>query len=255
MNLNAIDRAVSQLMWDVRAQTLDRMQESYQVDLKSSYKDLVTTVDKENEQFIDQELRRIDPAGRILSEEGFGDQVRDLAGHVWIVDPLDGTMNFVMQHRNFYIMVALYVEGQPTLGYIMDVVSGDLYHGGPEQGVQINDRELHAPANNGLADSLVVLNSSLILNNGHNLREVAQQSRGLRMYGAAGMEITYVLTGRLGAYLSYLHPWDLAAGAVLAAAVGLVIKPIDAASLNVLTSNLVLIATKHAAEDVLALVN
>lgn len=255
MNLRAIDRAVTQLMWDVRQQTLSRMQESYRVDLKSSSKDLVTTVDKENEQFIDQQLRRIDPAGRILSEEGFGDQVQDVRGHVWIVDPLDGTMNFVMQHRNFYIMVALYVDGEPTLGYIMDVVSGDLYHGGALDGVFLNDRALRTPANNGLADSLVVLNSSLILNNGHNLREVAQQSRGLRMYGAAGMEITYVLTGRLGAYLSYLHPWDLAAGAVLATALGLSVKPIDEPSVNVLTSNLVLIATKQAAEDVLGLVN
>lgn len=255
MNLTAIDHAVTKLMWAVRQQTLNRMQESYQVDMKSSYKDLVTTVDKENEQFLDQQLRRLDPASRILSEEGFGDQVQDTKGHLWIVDPLDGTMNFVMQHRNFYIMVALYVDGQPTLGYIMDVVAGELYHGGPLDGVFVNDTVLRAPANNGLADSLVVLNSSLILNNGHNLREVALQSRGLRMYGAAGMELTYVLSGRLGAYLSYLHPWDLAAGAVLAQSLGLAVKPIDEPSLHVLSSNLVLIATQQAAGEILDLVN
>lgn len=253
--LEKIDQAVLDLLDEVRHRTLNRMQASYDIDLKSSYKDLVTTVDKKNDQYISTRLHEIDPGSRVVSEEGFGDEVATLTGHVWIVDPIDGTMNFVMQHANFYIMIALYVDGKPTLGYIMDVIDGTVYHGGKKRGVFENNRRLTSPANNGLKDSLVALNSAMILNNAHNLREVAHQSRGLRMYGAAGMELVYVLTGQLGAYLSYLHPWDLAAGRVLAEAMGLVVKAIDAPSIDVLSSNLVLIATKQAADDVLALVN
>ena len=253
--LGQIDQAVLDLLDEVKNRTLNRMQASYEVNLKSSYKDLVTTVDKENDQYISRRLHEIDPGSRVVSEEGFGDSVATLDGHVWIVDPIDGTMNFVMQHANFYIMIALYVDGKPTLGYIMDVIHGTVFHGGKKNGVFENNRRLTGPANNGLKDSLVALNSAMILNNAHNLREVAHQSRGLRMYGSAGMELAYVLTGQLGAYLSYLHPWDLAAGRVLAEAMGLVVKAIDAPSVDVLSSNLVLIATKQAAEDILALVN
>ena len=114
--------------------------------IKSSYKDLVTTVDKENDQYISTRLHEIDPGSRVVSEEGFGDEVATLTGHVWIVDPIDGTMNFVMQHANFYIMIALYVDGKPTLGYIMDVIDGTVYHGGKKRGVFENNRRLTSPA-------------------------------------------------------------------------------------------------------------
>lgn len=223
---------------------------------KSSYKDLVTTVDKSNERYIDQQLRQIDPGSRILSEEGFGDQdIKNLQGHVWIVDPLDGTLNFVKQHNHFGIMLALYVDGHPTLGYIMDSMNKNLYHGGNGWGVFKNDQQLPKPANHNLHDSLVAISSSLVLNNIANLPRVADQASGLRMYGSAAMEMIAVLTGELGAYISYLHPWDLAAGRVLAMELGLQVKPIDGDGLNVLSSNLVLVATSQASRDIERLTN
>ncbi|EEU30637.1 inositol monophosphatase family protein [Limosilactobacillus coleohominis 101-4-CHN] len=255
MMLSEIDQRVQNLMWDIQKRTLQRMKESYDVDLKTSYKDLVTTVDKENEQYLNQQLRKIDPSAQIISEEGYGDRVKSLNGHVFIVDPIDGTMNFVMQHRNFAIMVALYVDGKPTYGYIMDVMNGELYHGGNGTGVFVNDRQINAPANNNLHDSLMVVNAGLTIDGGHNVREVERQARGLRMYGSAGIEMIYVVTGRIGGYLSYLKPWDLAAGMVLAKELGLVVKGIDEQSVDVLSSNLVLVATKQVTDDVLELVN
>lgn len=253
--LQEIDHKVQQLMWDVQKRTLDRMKQSYDVNLKTSYKDLVTTVDKENERYLNQRLREIDPDAKIISEEGYGDQVNDLKGHVFIVDPIDGTMNFVMQHCNFAIMIALYVDGEPTYGYIMDVMNDKLYHGGNGDGVFVNNHQLNTPANNSLHDSLMVINAGLTLDGGHNVREVGKQARGLRMYGSAGIEMIYVITGRIGGYLSYLKPWDLAAGMVLALELGLVVKGIDEQQVNVLSSNLVLVATKQVASDVLELVD
>lgn len=250
-----LDQQLQQLMHEVRQRTLTRMQENYDVSMKTSFKDLVTTVDKENEQFIDDRLRQLAPQARIVSEEGFGDQVKDMQGEVFIVDPIDGTMNFVMQHTNFAIMIGFYVDGKPVYGYIMDVMANKLYHGGNGKGVFVNDQRLHAPADNGLHDSLVVLNSGLVLNGGHNLREAAMQARGLRMYGSAGIEMIYAITGKVGGYLSYLKPWDLAAGKVLAEELGLVVKAIDGQAINVLSSNLVLVATRQVAEDILAIVD
>lgn len=253
--LSEIDQQVQELMWDIQRRTLQRMKESYDVDLKTSYKDLVTTVDKENERYLNQKLRQIDPQAQIISEEGYGDRVQSMAGHVFIVDPIDGTMNFVMQHRNFAIMVALYIDGQPTYGYIMDVMNGELYHGGNGTGVYVNDQPISTPANNNLHDSLMVVNAGLTIDGGHNVREVERQARGLRMYGSAGIEMIYVITGRIGGYLSYLKPWDLAAGMVLANELGLVVKGIDEPAVDVLSSNLVLVATKQVADDVLELVD
>lgn len=251
--LEQIDQQSQRLMWEVRQQTLQLMTKKFNVAEKTSARDLVTTVDKQNEKMIDERLKTIDPACRIVSEEGFGDQVDDLKGHVWIVDPIDGTMNFVMQKRNFAIMMGLYVDGQPTLGYIMDVVEGTLYHGGKGMGVFANQQRLHTPENKSLADSLMVMNGYLTMNNVHGLQKAARKARGLRMYGSAGIEMIYVLTGCLGAYVSHLHPWDLAAGRVLAEELGLVVKPIDDDHLNVLSSNLVLVATKQAGQDLLTI--
>ena len=74
--LSEIDQRVQNLMWDIQKRTLQRMKESYDVDLKTSYKDLVTTVDRENEQYLNQQLRKIDPTAQIISEEGYGDRVK-----------------------------------------------------------------------------------------------------------------------------------------------------------------------------------
>lgn len=256
--IDQIDQQVIHLLFEVRKKTVSDVGAAFQVAEKTSYKDLVTTVDKRNEQWLDRRLKEIDPGCRIISEEGFGDQVADLSGHVWIVDPLDGTMNFVMQQHRYAIMLGLFIDGQPTAGYIMDVDTATLYHGGPQSGVFLQTptaiNRLQPPANKGLHDSLVSVNSMMILKGQHNLRQVALTARGLRMYGSAGLEITDVLTGRLGAYISWLKPWDAAAGRIMAAALNLTFVKIDGTPADVLSSNSVLIATNNAAREILQLV-
>lgn len=246
-----LDLQAQQIVRRAGENAYQKMNQGYQVDTKTNYTDLVTTVDRENEQFINQQLRKIDPTAQILSEEGFGDQkITDLTGHVWIVDPIDGTLNFVKQHNNFAVMLALYIDGQPALGYIMDVVNGHLYHGGNKQGVYQDDRRLDSPQDLGLKESLLAMNRALVLSKDPVFEEIAQTAIGLRMYGSAGMEMIAVITGQLGGYISKLKPWDLAAGRVLAEELGLVVKSIDGSSINVLSSNLVLVATSQVSRDI-----
>lgn len=254
--MEELDAQLQDLMWQVRERTLKMMAAAdYQVATKTSYNDLVTDVDKSNERFIVERLKQLAPDARILGEEGFGDSFNDLAGRVFIVDPIDGTLNFVKQHEDFAIMLACYEDGEPTLGYIMDVMAGRLYHGGRGRGVWVNDDRLNSPANRGLRDSLVDVNFGLIQSGKHNFAQLAQSASSLRLFGSAGIAIVHVLNGQTGMYLSYLKPWDLAAGRVLAEELGLVVKSIDGTKLDVLSSNLVLVATKQVATDVLALVN
>jgi len=91
---------VTALIKEARANVLEKMADPLTVNEKTNRKDLVTNVDKANEQFLIAGIRRIDPTAHILGEEGFGDDLKSLDGRVWIVDPIDGTMNFVKQRDN-----------------------------------------------------------------------------------------------------------------------------------------------------------
>ncbi|WP_137597954.1 inositol monophosphatase family protein [Paucilactobacillus kaifaensis] len=253
-DLNHIDQEIQKLMWQMRTETLSKMKQPFNVDEKSGRKDLVTTVDKSNEKTIVTKLRELDPDAQILGEEGFGDQIDKATGRIWLIDPIDGTMNFVMQQNNFAIMISLYENGVGVLGYIMDVMNQKLYHGGPN-GVFVNDEPLIAPANLHLRDALVGISGPLLINDDHNMQTIARQSRGPRMYGSAGIEFAKVLTGELIGYISYLRPWDFAAGKILAEALNLRVKTIDGGSLSMLSSNVVLVATERASEEIIGLAN
>lgn len=253
--LSALDETIQNLMYEVGERTKAAMTKELQIDEKTSPHDLVTDVDKSNEQFINQRLRQLDPTAKIVSEEGFGDQVHDLAGRVWIVDPIDGTMNFIMERENFAIMLALYVDGQPTLGYILDVMKNRLYHGGPALGVWENETRLTPPLNRGIRDSLIDVSSYILMNDIHHAQTAARAARSIRVFGSAGISMTQLITGRTGAYITNLKPWDLAPGRVLCEALGLVVKPIDDHPLDVLSSNFVLVAVPAAANDIEQLIN
>ncbi|MDO4903775.1 MAG: inositol monophosphatase family protein [Limosilactobacillus sp.] len=249
--IDELDKKIVQLIKTVNQRTLERMKQPMEVDTKMHFNDLVTSVDKENERFIDDQLKEIDPGCKILSEEGMGTKdLSDVSGHVWIVDPIDGTLNFVKQREYFGIMLALYVDGKPTLGYIMDCVNNRLYHGGIGRGVYVNGKKISAPENLSLKEGLVSISSPLILEDVRHLQEVARHASGLRMYGSAAMEMIGMITGELVAYISYLKPWDLAAGRVLAEELGLTVKSIDGTTPDVLSSNLVLIATRQVSQDI-----
>src|SRR4051812_43051939 len=83
-------------------------EETLNIQTKSSANDLVTNMDKEIEQFFIQKIKSIYPDHKILGEEGYGDQVEVLEGIVWMLDPIDGTMNFIHQQRNFAISLGIY---------------------------------------------------------------------------------------------------------------------------------------------------
>lgn len=254
--LMKVDTFIQEMFGDLRNQTLRMMNEPFTVETKTSDNDLVTTVDRQNERFIRQQLSMIDPQARIIGEErSYGHSIsQNLAGHIWIIDPIDGTMNFVRQKNHFAIMLALYIDGQPTLGYILDVVNNDLYHCHRHYGAFVNEQRLAIPADLPLVNGLVDINRYLLLSNTANLQAVAKRAAGLRMYGSAGIELTHVFTGQLSAYISRLKPWDLAAGRVFAEELNLAVKTIDDHQLSVLSSNTVLVATKQASRDIRQLI-
>lgn len=254
MALQQLNQAMQDVMRAARNRVLEKMGTQLTVAEKTSRRDLVTNVDRSNEDFLVHAIRKLDPAARILAEEGRGDQVTSMTGHVWIVDPIDGTMNFVHQRNHFAMMVGYYEDGTPTLGYIYDVMADKLYAGGPALGVTVNDQVLPAPADLDLADGLFGASAPLLIHDRFNMQRVIATSLGARILGSAGIQISQVLAGELVGYLSYLRPWDFAAGRVLAETLGLVVTQVDGTPVNMLSSGAVLVATKRARHAVLAIV-
>lgn len=225
MDLHAMDTYIKSLIKEAG----HRIRNSFLVDItietKSDANDLVTNIDKEIEQFFIERIRRDFPGHRILGEEGFGDQLEDLKGFVWMLDPIDGTMNFVHQKRNFAISLGVFEDGVGKLGYIYDVVNDDLYHGIHGGGAYYNDEKLMSLLHTSIEESVIGINATWITPNRYIDHEAStrlvQHVRGTRSYGSAALELAYVASGRMDAYISMrLSPWDIAGGKVIAEEVG-----------------------------------
>ncbi|MBV7390282.1 inositol monophosphatase family protein [Enterococcus alishanensis] len=187
------------------------------IDEKNGRTDLVTNVDKETQDFLVDKIRTYDPDAHILGEENGQDQTDISNGRVFVIDPIDGTMNFVLQKENFCIMIAVFEEGIGQLGFIYDVMRDDLFWGGPKLGkVFHNRKELPKPANTKLADGLIGMGVSLVTGeNKFHTKEIGREAMGVRILGCAGLDFIAILKGTQNGYISRLSPWDYAAGIVM----------------------------------------
>ncbi|WP_412990426.1 inositol monophosphatase family protein [Pediococcus siamensis] len=252
--LRQMDTMIRGWLRAVRAEILTELDDPLTVQEKTSRKDLVTNIDKKNEKRFVAAIRAFDPQAKILGEEGSGDHVTDMHGHVWIIDPLDGTLNFVKQRDNFAMMISLYIDGKGVLGYIMDVMRNIIYGGGPQLGVFANERQLKAPANLALRDGLLGVSGPMLVHDKYHLQAIDAASSGVRIIGSAGIEFIQVLMGKQNGYISHLMPWDFAAGNVLAKELGLLVTKVDGTPVDMLSSNDVLVSTKNTQKDILNMI-
>jgi len=248
------DRVIRGWLEEVRMDVLKEMQDPLAISEKSSRKDLVTNIDKSNEKKLVNFIRQFDPEARILGEEGSGDVVQDMKGHVWIIDPLDGTLNFVKQRDNFAIMIALYIDGKGILGYIMYVMHYIIYGGGPEIGVFTDTQKLGAPDNLTLREGLLGVSGPMLVHDRYHLQAIDEASSGVRIIGSAGIEFIQVLTGKQNGYISHLMPWDFAAGKILSETLELSVTKVDGTPVDMLSSNDVLVSTRNTQKDIINMI-
>ncbi len=173
-----------------------------------------------------------------------GDTPSNLAGGVWIVDPIDGTANFVLQQNHFAIMVAYYEDGLGKLGVVYDVMNDDYFEATAGQGIKRNGQVFQPPFKDKiLKDSLIAVNGGMVMTDAYKVQELVKESMGLRIYGSAGIEIIALLKGEIAAYVSpRLQPWDIAAGQVLANEVGIQVSQFTGEPVDLLNQNRVLVA-------------
>ncbi|WP_066371889.1 inositol monophosphatase family protein [Neobacillus fumarioli] len=217
------------------------------IQTKSNRNDLVTNIDKETEQFFIDKIRAVYPEHKIMGEEGLGDQLENLDGIVWLIDPIDGTMNFVHQQRNFAISLGVYENGVGKIGLVYDVVHDELYHAIKGHGAFLNDKKIPALHNREVKDSIIALNATWVMENRsidhHLLIPLARDARGTRSYGSAALELVYIAAGRMDAYISLrLSPWDVAGGAVIVEELGGIVTNLRGEKLDYLSKDSLLVA-------------
>ena len=207
---------------------------------KDDPNDLVTEMDRKVEEFFAEKIRNQYPDDLILSEEGFGDEVNSLDGTVWIIDPIDGTMNFVHQKRQFAISLAVFHDGVGEIGFVYDVIAGQLYHAKKGQGAYKNEeRLLSLDKKKNLSESILMINMLWCIPNEkvnhHKIANLVKDVRGSRSYGSAALEFAYLAEGIADSYLSFrLHPWDIAAGVIIFREVGGITVQADGSALSFL---------------------
>ncbi|MBY7143767.1 inositol monophosphatase family protein [Virgibacillus sp. NKC19-3] len=224
----------------------NKINDPLDIGTKSDANDLVTSMDKETESFFIKNIRASYPEHLILSEEGYGDHLTTLNGTVWIIDPIDGTMNFVHQKRNFAISIGIYHDGIGEIGIIYDVMADILFYAKRNEGAYKNNVRL-APLNPNLKfeEAIFGLNHFWLCENRlvdeRRMQDFVKTIRGSRTYGSAALELAYVAEGIMDGYLSMnLAPWDVAAGIVIVGEVGGITSDIDGVPVNMLDKSSIL---------------
>lgn len=187
-------------------------------------RDFVTAADRDAEALVARRLREAFPACGLHAEEGSGADRGD--GPVWVVDPLDGTTNFVHGIPVFCVSLGLVERGRPVLGVVHAPALGQTFWGAPGQGAFEGDRPISVSVTPMLSEALVATGFAYDVDrlpddNLDNLAKIARVARGVRRLGSAALDLAYVASGRLDAYWElHLQPWDVAGGAAIVLAAG-----------------------------------
>ena len=184
-------------------------------------KDFVSEVDHAAEAAIVETLHAVYPDHAILAEEGTDRGRNADAEHVWIIDPLDGTTNFLHGFPQYCVSIALEHKGVVTQGVIYDPVRNDLFTATRGRGAFLNDRRMRVSRRAHLRDCLIgtgfpFRDGSYLDTYLQMMKAMILQTAGLRRPGAAALDLAYVAAGFYDGFFEIgLNPWDVAAGGLM----------------------------------------
>jgi myo-inositol-1(or 4)-monophosphatase len=193
------------------------------VTAKSTETDLVTASDRAAENWLVEQILKARPADAILGEEG-GER-GGTSGVRWVIDPIDGTVNFVLGIPQYAVSVAAEVDGTVVAGAVCNAATGELFTAFAGGGAFLDGTPLHGPRDVPLARAVV--GTGFGYEAGRRARQVAllaallPQIADVRRMGAAALDLCAVAAGRLDAYFEIgLNAWDYAAGVLIATEAG-----------------------------------
>ena len=181
--------------------------------------DLVSYVDKESEKQIIEQLQKILPESGFIAEEGTNDKKGER--YNWVIDPLDGTTNYIQGVPIYSVSIGLLDGNELVLGVVYEVGRDECFYAWKDGGAYLNGKAIHVSDRNNIHDALLAtgfpysdfsrMEDYMIF-----LNKMMKEARGVRRLGSAAADLAYVACGRFDAFWEYdLKPWDVAAGAVI----------------------------------------
>ncbi len=192
---------------------------------KSGHQDLVTRYDSQVQRFLEDRLLALLPQAGFLGEEDLGEDVHADREWLFVVDPIDGTTNFVKEYPHCGISVGLYRNGQPEIGVIYDPYLDELFEAERGQGAFLNGKPIHV-SDAPLQDAVTVMGTSPYYRQFTDVtfamgKQLFAGSLDIRRAASAALDLCYIAAGRVDAYFEcLLSPWDYAAGALIVAEAG-----------------------------------
>jgi myo-inositol-1(or 4)-monophosphatase len=197
--------------------------EVLRIETKSSPTDLVSQIDQEAERLIVERLREARPDDALLGEEGtLG---HGSSGVRWVIDPLDGTTNYIYGYPAYAVSIAAEVDGEAQVGVVFDSAAGRMHQAIAGFGATCDDRPIRARAHDDLSTALLATGFSYEAaqreRQGAVVAAALGRIRDVRRGGAAALDLCHVAAGRVDGYWELdLSPWDYAAGALIAREAG-----------------------------------
>ena len=223
---------------------------------KKSHADYVSEVDRAAERIIVETLLEAYPSHAILAEEG---GAQGQSEYVWIIDPLDGTTNFLHGIPQYAVSIALQHKGVLTQAVVYDPTKNDLFTATRGRGAFLNDKRIRVSKRTKLADSLIGtgfpytrfehMDAYMAI-----FTDVMQKTAGLRRPGAASLDLAWTAAGRYDAFFeTALKPWDIAGGALLITEAGGIVSDL-AGNQNFLASGHICAGNPHIHEQLLQVI-
>jgi myo-inositol-1(or 4)-monophosphatase len=203
----------------------ERYETGFEVRTKSASIDLVTDVDHACEHLIVETLARERPHDAILAEEGRGEDAVG-AEWRWVIDPLDGTMNYAHGYPRFCVSIAAERRGSALVGVVYDPLLDELFAAERGAGATLNGRAIRVSGEVELGRALLATGFAYDVHrsaddNVDHFAHFVKRARGLRRDGSAALDLCYVAAGRFDGYWELkLHPWDVAAGNLIVTEAG-----------------------------------
>jgi len=217
--------------------------ENLQVSLKGPA-NFVSLADRRAEEMLYEDLAKARPGYGFVGEEGGMREGADKS-HTWIVDPLDGTTNFLHGIPQFAISIALQREGTVIAGVIYNPANDELYTAERGKGAFLNDQRIRVAGRRKLNECVIACGLPHIGRGDHELSraemtELQTRVAGLRRFGAASLDMAFVAAGRLDGYWERnLQSWDMAAGQIIVREAGGIVSGVAGDDDPLVTRNVV----------------
>ena len=191
---------------------------------KSTPVDLVTEMDKKAEQHIVERVKEVRPNDSFLGEEGMAVPPQNPSNVKWIIDPIDGTVNYFYNHPYWAVSIGIEIDGELQVGVVAAPMLHEIFYALKGQGAYIEHdgkktklkTNQGAPIDKALVATGFGYNPERRKKQGAMLAEMVVHARDTRRAGAAAIDFCYVAAGRLDAYYEFgLYPWDYSAGALI----------------------------------------